>query len=352
MKWITVPFFISHQGCPHTCVFCDQHTISGAAGILPGSSELVEKVRLWRCSAEGRPLEAAFFGGTFSALPIEVQERLLDPLQPLLASGELTSVRISTRPDCISEDNIRWLAERGVRTIELGVQSMDDGVLADAGRGHDAASSEAAIRCIKGNGLTVGAQLMPGLPCDTTAKSLESLERVIAAGADFVRIYPAVVLRGTELARKYLAGEYQPLDVARGLSFCKPLLHAAMRVGVDVVRMGLQADEGLSSNTVLAGCWHPAFGQLVRSELYFDLLGQLSAGLPADAPLTIRCHPLRLSDVIGHKKTNLIRLRSDRKAVNVTTDNSLLPEEVAVDCLTHSIRGDLVKDLHFNVREV
>lgn len=352
MNRVIVPFFISHQGCPHTCVFCDQRTISGAAGNLPGAAEIVEKIRLWGDSADGRPLEAAFFGGTFSALPIDVQERLLDPLQPLLASGELTSVRISTRPDSIDADSVRRLAERGVSTIEFGVQSMDDGVLSAAGRGHDAASSETAIRCIKSNGLTAGAQLMPGLPGDTPAKSLDSLERVIAAGADFIRIYPAVVLRGTELARRFIAGEYRPLDVARGLEFCKPLLHAAMQSGVDVVRIGLQADEGLSADTVLAGCWHPAFGQMVRSELYFDLLRQLSAGLPVDAPLSIRCHPSRVSDVIGHKKTNLIWLRRERVSVDVMADISLLPEEVAVDCLDHSLKGDLVKDLHFNIREV
>src|SRR6185369_15797470 len=99
MTRITVPFFISHQGCPHTCIFCDQRTISGAAGTLPDGADIVEKVRLWQRSAGGHPLEVAFFGGTISALPVENQERLLDPLQPLLASGELTSVRISTRPD-------------------------------------------------------------------------------------------------------------------------------------------------------------------------------------------------------------------------------------------------------------
>jgi len=346
MDRVTVPFFISHQGCPHTCIFCDQRTISGAAGTLPGGAEIVEKIRLWRSSAGGRPLEAAFFGGTFSALPVEDQERLLAPLQPLLASSELTSVRVSTRPDRIDSDSVRWLAERGVGTIEIGVQSMDDGVLTAAGRGHDAASSETAIRCIKSNGLCAGAQLMPGLPGDTPAKSLDSLGRVIAAGADFVRIYPVVVLRGTELARRFTAGEYQPLDVDRGISLCKLLLHAAMRAGVDVIRLGLQADAGLDADTVQAGCWHPAFGQMVRSELYFDLLRQLIAGLPANAPLSIRCHPARVSDVIGHKKSNLIRLRKERVSVNVIADISLLREEVAVDCLNHRLKGDLVRDLY------
>jgi histone acetyltransferase (RNA polymerase elongator complex component) len=135
---------------------------------------------------------------------------------------------------------------------------MNDTVLAASGRGHTAVESEAAIRCIKKQGLVVGAQLMPGLPADTPAHSLDALDRVISAGADFIRIYPTVVLRGTELARRYADGDFVPMTLDRGVSLCKLLLHRAMRAGVDVIRIGLQADEGLNEESVLAGCWHPS----------------------------------------------------------------------------------------------
>ena len=206
MKPVTVPFFISHQGCPHTCVFCDQRTISGASGVLPTAEQIRDRIELWRGTAGDRPLEVAFFGGTFTALPDELQTSLLAPLQPLLENGTLTSVRISTRPDYIDDGRVVWLSHMGVRTIELGVQSLDDAVLAASGRGHTALESLHAINCIKKLGLRVGAQLMPGLPGDTPLSSLASLEQVIAAGADFLRIYPTVVLYGTELARRYAAG--------------------------------------------------------------------------------------------------------------------------------------------------
>src|SRR6185369_223603 len=214
MKKVTVPFFISHQGCSHTCVFCDQRTISGSSGDMPTAEDILSKIKAWQRTAGERPLEVAFFGGTFTALPAAVQDQLLQPLQGLLASsGEITSVRISPRPDCIDDATVKRLARLGIKTIELGVQSMDDGVLERSGRGHSAADSEAAIRCIRSGGLSVGAQLMPGLPGDTAAKSFHSLKRVIAAGADFLRLYPVIVLRGTELARRFQSGEYVPLTV-------------------------------------------------------------------------------------------------------------------------------------------
>jgi len=349
---VTVPFFISHQGCPHTCVFCDQRAISGSHGNLPDRQQIHAAIDTWRRSAAGRPLEVAFFGGSFTALPEQVQDELLTSVRPFLESGIVRSIRVSTRPDRVDDIVVRRLAGQGVNVIEIGVQSMDDDVLALSGRGHDAAASEAALGCIKGQGLAAGAQLMPGLPGDTPTGALRSLERVIAAGATFVRLYPVVVLQGTELARRYQVGDYRPLGLEQGIALCKQLLHKAMRAGIDVVRIGLQAGDGLNSATVLAGCWHPAFGQLVRSELYFDLLRHLTTTLPDDAPLMIVCHPSRLSDVIGQKRRNLARLRSSRISVRVRPDDSLLTEEVMVECLDQRFNGTIVTDLNYTISEV
>ena len=129
MKKVTVPFFVSHQGCAHTCVFCDQRTITGFFGDIPSTDEILAKIATWKSTAGDRPLEVAFFGGSFTAMPVEVQDHLLQPLQPLLASGDIVSVRVSTRPDYIDDETVARLAGLGVTTIELGVQSMDDDVL-------------------------------------------------------------------------------------------------------------------------------------------------------------------------------------------------------------------------------
>lgn len=349
MRPVTVPFFISHQGCPHCCVFCDQRTISGSAGRLPGADELLAKIAAWRASSGGRTLEVAFFGGSFTALPEETQASLLEPLQPLLKSGELAAVRLSTRPDYIDDQRVAWLKENGVRTIELGIQSLDDGVLAASGRGHSAAQSEAAMACVKRHGLRLGAQLLPGLPGDTSRASLVSLERVIAAGADFIRIYPTVVLRGTELARRYAAGEYLPLNREDGIALCKLLLHRALQAGLPVIRIGLQADEGLNADTLLAGCWHPALGQLVRSGLYRDLIHRYVA--PGE-DVVIHCHPARFSDVLGQKKCHLNELAERGIRARVSPELSLEVNELAILKDTGRFTYNLLNDLHYSIDEV
>jgi hypothetical protein len=93
-------------------------------------------------------------------------------------------------------------------------------------------------------------------------------------------------------------------------------------------------------------------GQVVRSELYFDLLHQLVADLPGNGPLSIRCHPSRVSDVVGHGRMNLDRLRRLRAPVRITPDTSLLREEVSVESMNHDIKGNIVTDLNFDMCEV
>ena len=351
MKPVTVPFFISHQGCPHACLFCDQRTISGSAGDLPSSGQIIERVVAWKQTAAGRPLDAAFFGGSFTALPWHAQKRLLAPLQPFLADGTIRSVRISTRPDYVTVDQLVRLKRMGVFTVELGVQSMDDEVLKRSGRGHTADASEKAIRHVKDQELSVVAQLMPGLPGDTPAASRESLMRVIRAGADAVRIYPAVVLAGTGLARLFQEGSYRPLSLGQGIDLCKVLLHQANREQIKVLRIGLQAETGLNHSTVLAGCWHPALGHLVRSALWGDLLDQLTAGVPDGAPLVIRCHPSIRSDVAGHGSGTIKRLRS-RLDCRIVPDSALDLQTLALDFMDQRITGNLLTDLNYSLKEV
>ncbi len=349
MKTVTVPFFISHQGCPHTCVFCDQRRISGADGEIPSAGEILSKIDVWRSKSGARPLDVAFFGGTFTALSHNIQAELLQPLQPLLARGTLRSVRISTRPDYIDEKHVAWLTEMGVGTIELGVQSLDDEVLAASGRGHLAVDSLEAIQCIKKVGVKVGAQIMPGLPGDSPLTSLESLDKVISAGADFIRIYPTVVLKGTELAQRYVKSVFSPLTLERGINLCKILLQRAMRAGIPVIRIGLQADEGLSSETVIAGCWHPALGQLVRSQLYADLIDRFVA---PEQSVTVYCNPARHSDVVGIKQSNILKQAERGVRMHVVHDSSIVKEEIKVTNEGSSTKYSIINDINYSISEV
>ena len=349
MKLLVVPFFIAHQGCSHHCVFCDQVKISGEAAGIPTPEDLRARIAEYRGSGGGRGLEAAFYGGTFTALPLSVQERLLEPLQPLLATGELASVRVSTRPDAIDPQTVAFLGRMGVRTVELGVQSMDDAVLCRAGRGHTARDAENACRLLANGGFRVGTQLMPGLPGDTPATARTTLRRILSLNPDFIRIYPTLVIAGTELERMYRRGEYVPLGIAEAVGLCKVMLHDCLRASVPVVRIGLQATGELQAGgTIVAGPWHPAFRQLVEGERFFDLAALLTRDLPSGLPITLCCVPARVSDLAGQHRTNLERLRRERgvTVAAIEADPRLSPLELRV-VAEHFERTGTMLDLNY-----
>jgi histone acetyltransferase (RNA polymerase elongator complex component) len=344
LRPVVVPFFIAHLGCPHRCVFCDQEKIAGARSTLPDRDQILEKIAQYRESAPGRGLEVAFYGGTFTALPGEDQHHLLAALQPLLADGTVRSVRLSTRPDAVDPDVAAFLKEMGVGTVELGVQSMDEEVLNLSRRGHSSADVERAVAVLRSAGLTVGIQLMPGLPGDSPERSLATLDRVLALEPSFLRIYPTLVIAGTDLADSYATGDFQPLALDQAISLCKRMLLRARRAGVPVIRMGLQPTAELESpGTLLAGPYHPAFGQLVQSELFYDLMISMVARLPEGTSVTFRASSGKTSDLVGQKRRNLIGLR-ENLGITVTAvheDAALAPDEVALEWEGGEMRGDL-----------
>lgn len=298
-------------------------------------------------------MDVAFYGGSFTSIPREDQLRLLHPLQNFLASGEVSSIRISTRPDSLDAETAAFLSASGVCTVELGVQSMDDTVLEQAERGHCAADVEKAVACLKNEGITVGLQLMPGLPGDTWETSVSSLSRALALRPDFLRIYPTLVVAGTTLSQRYAEGSYCPLSLGEAVSLCKMLLHHALLANVPVVRMGLQPTTDLeSAGTILAGPYHPAFRQLVEAELCFDLLQKLVRhGADEGDSLSISCAPARIADVVGQKRLNIQRLTREHgvRIDRVQGDSRLAHFDIVVEGSSGTQRGSIVKDLCYTV---
>lgn len=352
MKRVIVPFFIAHQGCPHQCVFCDQEKITGAAAALPGAAAIRCQVADWLFSSGTASVEVAFYGGTFTALSQDDQLALLAPLQPLLASGAVSAVRVSTRPDCITVDSVALLRQYGVTLVELGVQSMDDGVLAAAGRGHDAVATVNAFTILKSAGMKVGAQLMPGLPGAVSGEALATLRKIITLKPDILRIYPAVVLEGTMLAKMYECGSFQPLSLDEAVQICKVLLHEAALAGVPVIRVGLQPTEDIAEGAeLLAGPFHPAFRQLVESERWYDLLQRLLTGSGMHADLNIYVAPARVADVVGQRRGNIRRIESDGRVVAaVSADATLSDRRILITDGIKTVAGDILTDLDYRVR--
>ena len=239
-----IPFFIPHAGCPHQCVFCNQTNITGQDGPASAATVPGKIDRYLDTHHSGGPVHLAFYGGSFTALPPDAQEAYLAAASPFIESGRIRDIRLSTRPDCVSSKVLDLLTRYNVKTVELGVQSMDDRVLVLAGRGHTARDTVDAVALLREYRFDVGLQLMPGLPGDSADIFRTTVDTVIGLNPDFVRLYPALVIKGTPLERLYLAGKYTPLPLDAAVSICREAYTKFKQAGISVIRMGLQPTRG------------------------------------------------------------------------------------------------------------
>ena len=215
-------------------------------------------------------------------------------------------MRLSTRPDYIDEERLQLLQQHGVRLVELGVQSLDDRVLAAAERGHTAAQVAPAVALLRRFGFQVGLQLMVGMPEQSFASVQETVRKAIEMHPDVARIYPLLVIKGTPLAADYAAGRFVPLTLEEAVTQAAWAYRELTEAGVNVIRIGLQPDEELCApGNILAGPFHPAMGELVKSRVLRDKITPQLAKLTDCGAVDILC-PARLeSKLRGQKSCNL-----------------------------------------------
>ena len=301
-----IPFFITHAGCPHQCVFCNQKNITGESRPPDPSSIHTSISTHLDTHKNNKAVQVAFYGGSFTALPLTVQMAYLEAVRPFIESGRVASIRLSTRPDAVTPDILAVLKRYSVAAIELGAQSMEDKVLVLSGRGHSASDTVNAVALLREYNFSTGLQLMPGLPGDTPEMFLETVSRVISLRPDFVRIYPALVIKETPLAELYRTGNYIPLSLDDAVLLCHKAVARFEQAGIEVIRIGLQPTAVLERpGTIIAGPWHPAFRQLVESARFLDAMSTLLRCGSTSGTVTFFVNPADLSSAIGQKRLNI-----------------------------------------------
>ena len=314
-KSVIYPVFLPHAGCPFQCVYCNQRAVvsspsyaASAAGIIgrfqEQFSQLLEHAREKHVAGE-----LAFYGGTFTALPSAVMQEILETVTPWVKAEVFSGIRLSTRPDGITREICSLLRNYPIETVELGVQSLADAVLIQSRRGYSVATVKRAATLVREQGWRLGLQLMLGLPGDSRVRFLDSIAAAVQLRPDLVRIYPTLVLAGTELAAWRREGSYIPLSLDEAISWCVPAYDFLFKANIPIARMGLHSDPELGKpGAVLAGPYHPAFGHLVRVYWWRERIDRHIRVNPELFPgreLTLWVADRSRSEVIGPGKSNL-----------------------------------------------
>lgn len=319
---VNIPIFLPELACPHRCIFCNQSQISGKTSI-PSIHEtvgIIEKYLLTIKKDTG--VQVAFFGGSFTGLPMEMQEAYLRVVQPYIESGKITGIRLSTRPDYISDPILDMLLKYGVEEIELGAQSFNDEVLKSSGRGHTAADIVIASEKILTRGIRLGLQMMTGLPGDTDDMAFQTAKQIVAAGAHSTRIYPTLVIKDTPLEALYNRGVYKPQTMSEAVGSAARLYRFFEDNNLTVLRVGLHSNEDFNNGvSLIDGPYHPSFKELVLSKIWMDIFDNL---LPKEkGKLQIFVATEQVNFAIGYKAENRTVLREKYGWIQIIQDPSL-----------------------------
>lgn len=315
-KEYIIPIFVPHLGCPHQCTFCNQKEISGQTKQVT-ANDVKETIEYYlkNFKDDSKYVEVAFYGGSFTAIDERKQNELLEAANEFIKQGRVNSIRLSTRPDYIDKSILKRLKKYNVKTIELGVQSANDYILAKCQRGHTFEDVKKASKLIRFYGFTLGHQMMIGLPESTKLDEINTAKALIKLKPKIVRIYPVLVIKNTPLAKEYEQGEYIPLTVEQAVDRAKDIMQLFNNAKIEVIRIGLQNTEEITdpseeSSQVIAGPYHPAFRQLVESGMWYDEIVQKIKKFNIKVmQVTIKANPENINNIIGHKKENVLKLK-------------------------------------------
>lgn len=332
MRKYNIPIFVPHKGCPFDCVFCNQNRITGQIReVTPDDvTDIIEQYL--ETIPHNALIETAFFGGSFTGIDIDEQSALMERVVPYIKNGRINGIRLSTRPDYITREILDNLKKYGVRTIELGVQSMSDIVLKKSNRGHSAAQVRDAVALIREYDFDLGLQMMTGLPGDTDELSIETAREIIRLAPECVRIYPTLTIKDTYLETLYRQGKYVPQSLNEAVELSKKLVIMFEAAGINVIRVGLQPTEEINENaSVVAGPFHSAFGELVENAVYYDIISNLLRG--KQGSFIVYVNPKDISKAVGNKRTNIYKLKETMNIdIKIKGDKSLKKREVRYTC--------------------
>ncbi len=338
-----IPIFVPHLGCPHDCVFCNQRKIATSEENMDEKKAIsIIEEHLSTINSCSSTIEVSFFGGTFTAIPLEKQKELLAVAKRYKDSGQINYIRMSTRPDYINEDILNHLKEYDVDIIELGVQSLDTNVLWASGRGHSKKDVYRASKLIKSFGFILGHQVMLGLPKDNRKKDIETAIESLSLNPDICRIYPALVIKNTPMELMYKRGDYKPYDLEEAVDICKEVYSLYISREVSVIRIGLQTTDNINvDGDIVAGPFHPAFRELVEASLIKDML--LNELKDKKGNYEIHINNRYISRLYADKKSYFNKLRNEINGINlkVRVDNSIPLGEIMLKNERESLKLSL-----------
>jgi histone acetyltransferase (RNA polymerase elongator complex component) len=185
-------------------------------------------------------------------------------------------------------------------------------------------------KLIREYGFSLGLQMMVDLPGDSPEGAIHTAQQLAALRPDTMRIYPAITLKGTQMAEMYYSGAYLPMELDECVKLCAQLLLYFEAEDIRVIKLGLQ-DEPSLRRDYIAGAFHPAFRELCEGEIYYSsALSKLEAMGSKAELYTIELAKGETSKMVGQNIRNLKRLASQGYRLKLVENIELRAREIRI----------------------
>ena len=201
-------FYFHVPFCRSKCSYCDFASVSGADSQTAFAvfSGMEAEVRRWAFSALPGVIETVYVGGGTPSLHAAPVGRLLENIRGTLPVRDDAEITVEANPDSLTPAALDALLDGGANRISVGVQAFDDGVLRLLGRVHDSRQARAALQLVRDARVELSIDLICGVPGQSMASWVESLEQALDAGARHVSVYPLAIEDGTPLGAAVSGG--------------------------------------------------------------------------------------------------------------------------------------------------
>ncbi len=252
-----------------------------------------------------------YYAGSLSKVKESDMEKFLEKANEKMKSNNLEKLHISIEPKRATKELLKLLKQYNVVTVELEVKIANNYILKKYKANYELDDIKRASKLIKRSRLNLGYQLMVGFPDSTRIDEQESAKILIKFKPSLVRIYPVLVIEGTELDEAYKNNEYEPLILPQAIDRCKDLIYMFNKKKIKAITVGILDENNLEEKQkVIAGPLHKNFPQLVEDSIWYDsIVGKIKKYNNKVKEVRVEVHPTNVDNVIGYENENINKFK-------------------------------------------
>lgn len=253
-----------------------------------------------------------YYAGSLSNIDESDIRNFLREANEKMKTKRLEKLHISVEPTRISKEFLSILKQYNVITVELEVKIANNFILKKYNANFGLEDIKKASKLIKRSRMNLGYELMVGFPDSTKIDELESVKYLMKFRPKAIRLYPVLVIEGTDLAQAYRNKEYEPLTLTQAVERCKDIIYMFNKKRIKAITVVDINEENLKKEkiSVIAGPTHKDFPQLVEDSIWYDsIVSRIKKYNSKVKEVKVEVHPINVNNVIGYERENLDKFK-------------------------------------------